>query len=162
MKKLLLLTALTLIGCENFNTTQEPKIIEKKVIVHDTITKYMTHECSKEYGVEATEVNGKTYVFEIHSKRTGEIVFYLQPFVFSNQVKKAGGKTIVAESDMCGHLKNSHTIYCGVDAKFDEKVLTFFKEWPESEFYLIETYSIGISPAVNTVNYLQPPKDGWD
>jgi len=162
MKKLLFLTALALIGCDNYTPNQEPKVIEKKVIVHDTITKYMTHECSKEYGVEATEVNGNTYVFEIHNKRTDEIVFYLQPMVIWNQITKAGGKTRIAESDMCKHWKDQHIIGCYVQARVKGKNISFSKEWPDSEFYLVETYSIGVSPAVNTLNFLPPPKDNWD
>lgn len=153
MKKLLFLIALTLIGCENYTTNQETKVIEKKVIVHDTIIKYRTHKCSTEYGVEAEEVNGKTHVFEIRRKRTDEIVFYLEPIVIYNNIKKYyGGKTTIPESDMCRHWKDQHIIGCYITATYDGKHRSFFKEWPDSEFYLIETVSDGLTPAVNTVN----------
>ena len=74
MKKLIIGTILAvgLCGCENENVVVREVV--KQTVVHDTIVKYITHECSKEYGVEATEVNGNTYVFEIHNKRTDEIV----------------------------------------------------------------------------------------
>lgn len=159
MNKLILcsMLAVGLCGCENETVVRE---VVKHTVVHDTIVKYRTHECSKEYGVDAAPVDGNTYVFEIHSKKTDEIVFYLQPLVLWNQIKKAGGKTRIAESDMCKHWKDQHTIGCYVEATVKGKNISFFKEWPDSEFYLIETYSMGISPAVNTVNYLG---DGdWD
>lgn len=163
MKKLLFLVALALIGCENYTTNQESKVIEKGVIVHDTITKYLTHECSKEYGVKATETDyGETHVFEIHNKRTDEIVFYLQPLVIINDAKKvaqkekAGGK--LSTQAKCKHDMQSHTIYCGVLAKLDDKVLiNFLKVWPESEFHLIETYNYGTNLVGNTITIFPRP-----
>lgn len=157
MNKLILGTMLAvgLCGCGNELPVRE---VVKQTIVHDTIVKYRTHECSKEYGVDADAVNGNTYVFEIHSKRTDEIVFYLQPLVIWNQITKAGGKTTIAESDMCRHWKGQHTIGCYVEATIKGKSISFYKEWPDAEFYLVETYSMGMFPAVNTVNFIPSPK----
>lgn len=157
MNKLIIGTmiAVGLCGCENETIVRE---VVKQTVVHDTIVKYETHECSKEYGVDADPVDGKTYVFEIHSKRTDEIVFYLQPIVIWNQITKAGGKTTIAESDMCRHWKDQHTIGCYVEATVKGESISFYKEWPDAEFYLVETYSIGMFPTVNTVNFIPSPK----
>jgi len=167
MKKLLFLTALALIGCENYTTNQESKVIEKEVIVHDTITKYLTHECSKEYGVKATLTEkGESHVYEIHSKRTNEIIFYLQPLVILDELKKVGQKEKAHGkfSAKCEHDMKSHTIYCGASANLNEKVIiNFLKEWPDSEFYLIESYNYGsyLDDSTITVFPRTSPYNRW-
>lgn len=159
MKKLLFLTALTLIGCENYTTNQEQKVIEKRVIVHDTITNYMTHECSKEYGVETTEVNGETWVVEIHKKSNDEIVYYIQPTLIKQRIEKQGGSNFefVHRID-----KDDEDLFVAIRFKTGKKEHEFYKTWPQSNYYMVETYIKDFAAGSLTINNPIKPKNGWE
>lgn len=159
MKKLLFLTALTLIGCENYTTNQQPIVIEKKLIVHDTITNYMTHECSKEYGVETTKVNGETWVVEIHKKSNDEIVYYIQPTLIKQSIEKQGGSNFefVHRID-----KDDEDLFVAIKFKTGKKEHEFYKTWPQSNYYMVETYNKNFDAGSLTISNPIPHKNEWE
>lgn len=159
MKKLLFLTALTLIGCENYTTNLEQKVIEKIVIVHDTITKYRTYECSKNMDIETTEVNGETWVVEIHKKSNDEIVYYIQPTLIKQRIEKQGGSNFefVHRID-----KDNEDLYVSIRFKTGKKEHEFYKTWPQSNYYMVETYIKDFSAGSLTISNPIQPENGWE
>lgn len=148
MKKLLFLTALALIGCDNYTTGQESNLIEKKVVVHDTITKYRTHECSREYGVSEEIVDGDSWVVEIRKKRDDEIVYYVQPLLIAKRINEQGGSNFNFDSYVD---KVGKDLFIYISFITGKEKHSFYKVWPQSNYYMVETHKEGFNAGSLTI-----------
>ncbi len=132
---LLLVIIFLQIKIDNTVSNTQP-IIVKQETVHDTVWK------NKDFSIKPKKPFGYSIIHEIHSKRTDEIVFYIEPNIVEENVKKSGGKKLTRISqhsdDMCEVLKKE--IICMYSyADRDNKYHEFYKEFPSEQFYMITT-----------------------
>ena len=117
------------------NTQPIVQYIVKQETVHDTVWK------NNSFSIKPSKSFGFRMIEEIHSKRTDEIVFYIEPNVIQNNVNKSGGKlteNFTKSDNMCEILKK--VIICTYGYKDEEgNYQEFYKEFPTDNFYLITT-----------------------